>query len=403
MQATGASPSSSDGDTSLCFVIDTDFAFRQDFSNRLRGAGVDVVEFGNSARVLESLDDRIPDVIFLGINPVDPFDCMRALTSLAEASFAGRVQLVGKCEPGFFESICKFGQHLSLIMLTPLKKPLDFTLVRKVVRDQKLIDVPSGPAGLSLTQALAQNWVTFWYQPKVALRDKQMIGAEALVRFVHPQHGVMSPSHFLSGAREEDLLELARRALLQALIASDNFARQGIQFSIALNLSVESLLKLPVAELMKQHRSEHAAYVVMEISERQAINRIAPLKAKSEELASCGVSLAMDHCGRGNSSFQMLNQIRFSEIKIDQSLVRDCDKDQARASVCKTIIQMAHNFSVKATAVGIETAAEARELAMQDCDYNQGYLFGKPMTQKLLMDMVATSRSGTVKAAPPVA
>src|SRR3954452_12757346 len=105
MQASGASPSSSDGDTSLCFVIDTDFAFRQDFSNRLRGAGVDVVEFGNSARVLESIDDRIPDVIFLGINPADPFDCMRALTSLAEASFAGRVQLIGKCDPGFFESI----------------------------------------------------------------------------------------------------------------------------------------------------------------------------------------------------------------------------------------------------------------------------------------------------------
>jgi EAL domain-containing protein (putative c-di-GMP-specific phosphodiesterase class I) len=405
MQTTsGAAPSPAVEDkTSLCFVIDTDVAFRQDFSNRLRGAGVDVVEFGNSARVLESLDDRIPDVIFLGVNPADPFDCLRALTALANSSFAGRVQLVGKCEPAFFESICKYGQHLSLIMLAPLKKPLDFALVRKVVRDQKLIQVPSGPSDLSLTQALAQNWVTFWYQPKVALRDKQLVGAEALVRFIHPQHGVMSPSHFLSGAREEDLLELAKRALRQALVASDNFARQGIEFSIALNLSVESLLKLPVAELMREHRSEHAAYVVMEISERQAINRIALLKAKSEELASCGISLALDHCGRGNSSFQMLNQIRFSEIKIDQSLVRDCDKDQARANVCRSIIQMAHNFSIKTTAVGIETSAEAGELAAQDCDFNQGYLFGKPMTQKLLMEMVLTSRSGAVKAASPAA
>src|SRR6201999_340751 len=170
-----------------------------------------------------------PDVVFLGINPADPFDCLRALTALAHSSFAGRVQLVGKCEPAFFESICKYGQHLSLIMLTPLRKPLDFALVRKVVRDQKLIHVPPGPNDLSLSQALSQNWVTFWYQPKVALRDKQLVGAEALVRFIHPQHGVMSPNNFLSGAREEDLQELARRALLQALVASDNFARQGIQ------------------------------------------------------------------------------------------------------------------------------------------------------------------------------
>ena len=161
-------------------------------------------------------------------------------------------------------------------------------------------------------------------------------------------------------------------------------------------MSVESLLKLPVEALVRKHRplSGQSPGLVIEVAERQAINRINVLKAKSAELAKCGISLAIDHCGRGHSSFQMLSQIPITEIKIDHSFVRDCDKDRARANVCKTIIQMAHNFSAKATAVGIETAAEAQQLATHECDFTQGYLFGKPMTEQQLTNMVMTSRHG---------
>ena len=321
---------------------------------------------------------------------------MRALSSLASSSFAGRVQLVGRCEPRFFENICKFGQHLSLAMLTPMKKPVDFAEMRKVVREQKLVRVVMSADDLSLADALAQNWTTFWYQPKIDPWNKRVAGAEALVRFIHPELGVVSPGHFLGGSREEDLQELAKLALEHALKASANFERRGIPLAIALNMSVESLLKLPVEELVRKHRPQggQPPGLVIEITERQAINRINMLKAKSAELANCGVSLAIDHCGRGHSSFQMLNQIPISEIKIDNCFVRDCDKDRARANVCKTIIQMAHNFSAKATAVGIETAAEAQQLATQECDFTQGYLFGKPMTEQQLLNMVMTSRNG---------
>jgi EAL domain-containing protein (putative c-di-GMP-specific phosphodiesterase class I) len=395
----GTSPSAAAygaGETSVCFVIDPEPIFRQDFSNRLRGAGVEIIEFGNSARLLESLDDHTPDVIFLSISADDPFDCMRALSSLASSSFAGRLQLIGRCEPRFFESVCKFGQHLSLTMLDPMKKPVDFAEVRKVVHQQKLVRVIASADDLSLSDALAQNWTTFWYQPKIDPWNKLVAGAEALVRFIHPKLGVVSPGHFLGGSREEDLQELAKLALEHALKVSANFERLGIPLSIALNMSVESLLKLPVEALVRKHRplSGQSPGLVIEVAERQAINRINVLKAKSAELAKCGISLAIDHCGRGHSSFQTLSQIPITEIKIDHSFVRDCDKDRARANVCKTIIQMAHNFSAKATAVGIETAAEARQLATHECDFTQGDLFGKPMTEQQLTNMVMTSRHG---------
>jgi EAL domain-containing protein (putative c-di-GMP-specific phosphodiesterase class I) len=382
---------------SLCIVIDSDPFFRQDFSNRLRGAGVDILEFSNSARLLESLDDHTPDVIFINVSAEDPFDCVRALSSLANSSFNGRLQLIGKCEPRFFESIGKFGQHLSLTMLPPMKKPVDFAEVRKIVREQKLVRAPASASELSLSDALAQNWTTFWYQPKVDQRNKKVVGAEALVRFIHPKHGVISPGHFLSGSREEELQALAKLAVEHALAVSANFQNQGIPLAIALNMSVESLLTLPVKELMAKHRPQNGQSpgLVIEVAERQAVNRINLLSMKFIELHKCGVGLALDHCGLGHSSFQMLSQIPFSEIKIDQSLVRDCDKDRARANVCKTIIQMAHNFTAKATAVGIETAAESQQLASLGCDFTQGFLFGKPMTEHQLMNMIITSRDGS--------
>ena len=406
MQTSSAAAPSQNADeekTSLCFVIDHESVFRQDFSNRLRGAGITIIEFLNSAHLPESLDDHAPEVVFLNVNADDPFDCVRALTFLANSSFSGRVQLIGRCEPGFFASICKFGQHLSLTMLPPLQKPVDFAAVRKLVREQKLVRVPTAANELSLSEALAKNWTTFWYQPKVDPRNKQLIGAEALVRFIHPQHGVVSPGYFLGGSREEDLQELAKLALVHALTVSANFERQGIQLALSLNVSVESLLKLPVAELVRKHRPQRGQWagLVIEVSERQAINRVNLLKAKADELSGCGISLALDNCGRGNTSLQMLNQIKFSEIKIDQFVVRDCDKNQGRSNVCKTIIQMAHNFSMKTTAVGVETPDETQKLATFDCDFYQGYLFGKPMNEHKLLDMVRTSRSDPARVGSP--
>lgn len=389
-------------ESSLCFVIDPEAIFRTDFSSSLRDVGVEVFEFSNSARLLDSLDGLAPDVIFIHLDANDPFDCVRALTSLALSSFAGRVQLIGRCEPPFFESIRKLGQHLSLTTLPPMKKPVNFQEVRKIIREQKLVRETTANGDLTLSDALARNWIDFWYQPKVDLRNKKIAGAESLLRLIHPVHGAIPPGTALIGSREGELQELAKRSVEHALRASANFERQGIPITVAVNMSIESLLSLPIEELVCKHRPQRDQWrgLVIEIPERQVISRINMLLTKAPEISRSGISLALDHCGRGNSSFQMLNQFQFSEIKIDTAFVRGCDKDEARANVCKTIVQMAHNFSARATAVGIETAAEAQKLTMLGCDLTQGFLYGKPMPEQMLAEMVAASRRAATSHVP---
>src|SRR3979490_449016 len=200
--AAGARPS-------LFFVVDTDFGYLQGFSKSLRGLGVNTVEFVNGARLGENVENNDPDIVFINLNVTDPYDCTRALFSLKECKFGGRVQLFGRCEPAFLESFRKIGNDAALAMLPALQKPVDFASVRKVVQEQKLnTEVVSRP-DLSLKKALSSNWINFLYQPQVDLKNKMVVSAETFVRVTHPQHGILSPEHFLGGASDEDLTELA--------------------------------------------------------------------------------------------------------------------------------------------------------------------------------------------------
>ena len=111
--------------------------------------------------------------------------------------------------------------------------------------------------------------------------------------------------------------------------------------------------------------------------------------------------MAIDNFGHGYSSFGLFKELAFSEIKIDRAFVHGCADSKANANVCKTMIELAHNFGGKASAVGIETSEEAQKLVELGCDIGQGYLFAKALTEQELMDMVMTARTESKGAVQP--
>src|SRR5262245_1690462 len=271
------SPSETANKSSLCLIIDSDYGFLQEFSRSLRGAGVDTVELVSSARLGDALDGQSPDIVFLDLLPAQPYDCMRALIALKECGFVGRVQLVGRCEASLLENFRRMGADLSLTMLPVLQKPFNLAAVRKTVREQKLDCRALAPPDLSLKNALARNLVTFWYQPKIDLKMRQVVGAEALARIPHPQqHGMLLPSQFLADAEDDALMELAKRAVVEAVELSAKLDQLEVFLQIAVNISVEALLKLPVAELVarRTRRAEQRPWLLFEVPEAQVINRV---------------------------------------------------------------------------------------------------------------------------------
>jgi EAL domain-containing protein (putative c-di-GMP-specific phosphodiesterase class I) len=387
----------------LCFVVDTDFGYLQGFSKSLRGLGVNTVEFVNSARLGENVENHSPSIVFINLNATDPYDCTRALFSLKECKYGGRVQLFGRCEPAFLESFRKIGNDAALAMLPVLQKPVDFATVRKVILEQKLNTEVVSPPDLTLKKAIASNWISFLYQPQVDLKKKMVVSAESFVRVLHPQHGLLPPARFLGGASEEDLNELAAQAIAKAVQTSARFFNAGVSLKFAININVETLARLPVALLIEKYRPQDEQWpgLVFDVTERQVLTKTALLKARIPGLHQAGVSVAIDNFGRGNSSFGILKELPFSEFRIDQSFVQGCAANKGSANVCKTMIELAHNFGSKASAVGIETSEEVQKLVELGCDIGQGYLFAKAMTEQELMDMVMAARTGSKGAVQP--
>jgi EAL domain-containing protein (putative c-di-GMP-specific phosphodiesterase class I) len=379
----------------LCFLVDEDFAVRQDIARELRRRGIDVVEFSGSARLEEMVDDQKPDIVFVDLNRKAPHNCVRALLALKECRYSGAVQLVGQAEAAMLESFKTIGTDCALAMLPPLAKPIGFTVIHRIIQERKLLAAGAPSATVSLDAALAGNMVSFLYQPKFALRTGTIVGAELLVRVTHPEYGLLTPDRFLKGADEDALLKLSRLALVEAILSGAKFLKSGIALSFSANIGAVDLLQLPIADLALMHRPEASNWpgVILEVPAQQFANKAEALKTRSPRLQQAGVSIAIDNFGARAFQLDLLNQFPVAEIKIDRALVESSPVNSGGENICKTIVQMAHNFGCKAVAVGISTEADLHRFAEFGCDMGQGFLFGKPLNWQQLLGMVAGSKT----------
>ncbi len=379
----------------LCFLMDEDFVFRQNLAHELDRLDIDVVGFSDSSRLMEMVEEQNPDVVFLNLNDAEPHECFRALLILKECRYPGAVQIFGRCEQRILESLNTVGVDCALNMLPPLRKPVRLATIQRVILEQRLsAPAPSAaPAGgVSLADALARNMIQFLYLPKIDLRTKVILGAELVARAAHPEFGLLTPDQFLKGADQEDLLKLSRQALVNALHATAGFCRAGVALTMAINISVDNLVKLPIADLIAMHYPSDQEWhgLILEVSERQVASKVDLLRSHLPRLHQAGVSLAIDNFGRGSSALSLLTQLPFAEIKIDRTIVQGCSTDTANARICKTLVQMAHNFEAKAVAVGIASGADLQKLSSFDCDIGQGFFLSKPVTVQQMNGLIDT-------------
>jgi EAL domain-containing protein (putative c-di-GMP-specific phosphodiesterase class I) len=379
----------------LCFLVDADFAFRQEFAKEIRRNGIEVVEFSTSARFVEMVDDQRPDIVFISVNPLAPEHCVRSLLALKECAYSGVVQLYGNCQRRIIDGFKEVGDDCSLTMLPPIAKPTGFGGIYRIILDNKLGTPSASASPIALADALTRNLVNFLYLPKLDLNSNMIVGVEVVARVAVPGRDALTPNQFLKGADEEALIKLSRMALVDALRASAHFHKAGSPLRTAINIGVDNLLRLPIADLVQMHRPECNKWpgLVVEIPERQVSSKIDILKARSPKLQQSGVAIAIDNFGTGSCPLGVLNQIHFSEIKIDRSLVQDCATNQGNKNICKTLIDTAHNFGAQAVAVGIASEADLTTLSGFGCDIGQGFLIGKPMTLPQVDLLIANFKS----------
>jgi EAL domain-containing protein (putative c-di-GMP-specific phosphodiesterase class I) len=366
--------------TPLCFIIDEESSIRHFVSLILHGIGVDTMEFADGEAFRAARSPRAPDIIFLNIN-LDANDAIQSIEALGRTSYTGAVQLMSNRGSAVLESLKQIGEQHMLRMLPVLKKPFETSAIQKILAEQKLGFAQPAATRVSLDEALKNNWVEFWYQPKVDMRRKQLAGAEVFARVLHPQHGILLPGSFMPGADDTSLLKLAEMALVDALNAGTNFAKLGVPLRMAINISIGALAKLPVGEMVRAHRPETDNWpgLIIDLTEDQVVKEISLACELAKQLEPFNVRLAIDDFGRAYSSLTRVRELPFAEMKLDRSFVTDCGTDKVNAPICKTVIDLAHSFGSLAVGIGIERASELTALVSMGCDLGQGFLLGQPM------------------------
>jgi EAL domain-containing protein (putative c-di-GMP-specific phosphodiesterase class I) len=388
----------------LCFVVDTDASIRHFLSLVLHGAGIDTEELPDGQAVRPALTQRQPKLVFLNI-ALESADAIECILALSRAAYTGAVQLMSNRGSAVLAHVKSIGEQHHLRMLPVLKKPFETSVVLKVLQDLRLGEPPAVAGRVDLRDALRNRWIEFWYQPKIDLRKKQLIGVEAYSRARHPQNGVLMPSAFMPGASEGDLVTLSELALEQALQASLNFSKLGVNLRPAVNIPINALVKVAVADIVESHRGKFEKWpgLIIDVAEEQIVSDLALANDITTKLQHLDVRLAIDNFGRGYSSFARLKELPFAEIKLDRAFVTDCGSDKVNAPLCKTVIDLAHNFGSVAVAVGIEKASDALALVSMGCDYGQGFLLGQPMPEERFISLLKQranppARAGAAKA-----
>ena len=390
-------------------MVDEESSIRHFVSLILQGSGVDTMEFADGRMFRQAKSPRAPDLIFLNVN-LEAQDAIGSIEALGKNAYTGPVQLMSNRGSAVLENVKLIGEQHKLKMLPVLKKPFETSAIQKIIFDLKLGNPPPVAARVGLGDALKNNWIEFWYQPKIDLRKKQLAGAEAFARARHPQHGVLAPGSFMPGADDASLVALSEYALVSALKAGLTFTKLGVNLRIAVNISISALVKLKIAEIVREYRPDVKNWpgIIIDLTEEHIVTEISLANELTKQLASCNVRLAIDDFGRGYASLMKLKELPFAEMKLDRSFVTDCGTDKVNAPICKTVIDLAHSFGSLAVGIGLEKASDVLALVSMGCDLGQGYLLGQPMPEDRFIALLrqrATVRTtpGSAPGAAPTA
>ena len=258
-------------------------------------------------------------------------------------------------------------------------------------------DAPGRVSLLSeLEQAMEREQLKLDYQPQVSLTTGAVVAVESLLRWHHPEHGLIPPSAFVTTVEHTELIGKLTRYVIRHVFADiERWARAGVKVPVAINISARDLqhTRFPrdLTELLAD-RDIDASQVTLEITETAL--QVDPDRARQilAELRDLGVRLSIDDFGTGYSSLAALRHLPVSEVKIDKSFVLGMAEDAAGSAIVRSIAQLAHALGLTVVAEGVEDDETMVELARSGCDVAQGYLVSRPLPAHLVAPWVRARR-----------
>ncbi|MEP6516055.1 EAL domain-containing response regulator [Microcoleus vaginatus] len=382
-------------------VIEDEQIIRENILKLLKAEGFDVTGAENGAKGLNAAVSNLPDVILCDVMmpELDGYGVLVALRSNPVTATVPFVFLTGKAdrsemrqgmELGADDYLTKPFSKAELVgaISSRLKKQEAVAEQYNTLRSQGSEFIQNTADKLEqikncLCNALEREEFQVYYQPQVNVQTGKIMSAEALVRWVHPEKGLISPAEFIPHAEATGfIVQLGEWVLQTACKQMQVWQNAGFPLRIAVNLSPRQFHQPDLSSRVAQILAEtglQASSLELELTESLMVEDAESAIATLQHLKNLGVCISLDDFGTGYSSLSYLTQYPFDTLKIDRCFISNITDGCTNAAIVKAIIEMAHSLCLEVIAEGVETEAEKDFLWRYKCDIMQGYLFSPPL------------------------
>jgi EAL domain-containing protein (putative c-di-GMP-specific phosphodiesterase class I) len=365
-----------------------------------RAFALDVLRSIGVGRVLEASDGRTalevlaaspvkPDVVMTDLE-MPGMDGVDLIHHIAQQQLASALIVVSSRDTTLLSTVETMAREHGLSVLGVAQKPLSFDNVSALLAKFHGIGVRTNPnppthafSRDEIQTAIESQQLVIHYQPKVTTHSGVMRGVEALVRWEHPQYGLVSPAHFVPLVENDGLIDVMTAWVLEhALKQLREWHARGLTISMAVNLSARSLDNSELADRIATVASKigiEPKYLVLEITETAVMADVALALGTLARLRLKGFGLSIDDFGTGFSSMQQLSRVPFTELKIDRSLVHGAAERPHLHVMLQSTIEMGKKLHLTTVAEGVENPADWQLIRLLGCDVCQGYYVAKPM------------------------
>ncbi|TAL00926.1 MAG: EAL domain-containing protein [Rhodospirillaceae bacterium] len=307
-------------------------------------------------------------------------DGITILRFLAAIETPAKIVIISGMGPKIIHFAETIAQHRGLALAATITKPFVLAEVQAILDRLK---APSELAAEALRLAIENDEIQIFLQPKCQVSTGEVVGAEALARWVHPRLGIISPNVFMAIAELGNLTgPILTRVMTQAVAQIKTWSTQALDLPVAINISARDIdaLDLPDhLEAICARAGVPCDRIILELIEGSSLDVSADALDVLTRLRIKGFHLSIDDFGTGFSSLLRLRQLPFSELKIDRSFISSIRSEDDSMVIVKTIIAMAASLGMNCVAEGIEDAATVQRLLEWGCSMGQGYYFGRPM------------------------